>query len=69
MAVQYTTFTTSEGDELANVNVQLLTRREAHDLHLELRQQVYHQTELMSEEEVDFYNKKIKEICDFLGED
>jgi hypothetical protein len=69
MAVNYTTTYTTYGEELADVDVSQLTRREAHDLRLELTEQLVEIPEQFTEETRTFYKKKIEELKAFLGSD
>lgn len=69
MAVTYILTHTSTGEELADVDVSQLTRHEAHDLRLELTQQIFHKLDDFDEETEKFYIRKIEEIKTFLGED
>jgi len=69
MSVSHTTITLSNGEEVADVNVSLLTRREAHDLRLELTEDLIDNNALMSEESKTFYHAKIEQLKAFLGTD
>ena len=50
-----------EGQELADVDVSTLTQKEAHDLRLDLRHQLFEDTYLAPDVR-EFYEAKIREI-------
>ena len=60
---------TSYGEPLADVDVSSLTRKEAHDLRLELTHELVRDDLDMTEEVEAFYKKKIEEIKAFLVTD
>jgi hypothetical protein len=69
MAEEYIYFTTKDGEELANIDVSLLSRQEAHDLRYQLRQELIEHPEEFDEEKKTFYHNKIEELVKFLGTD